>query len=75
MKVFAFIYPNIIVGRKACVMDNTKNTAVIEVAPEFPITLQEYADQYDVCPKTVEQWFEHGRKITTVNLNFSDLNG
>ena len=53
-------------------MENTNNMAVIEAEGEIPITLQEYADQYDVCPNTVEQWFEHGKKVTTINLDFSE---
>lgn len=54
-------------------MNKTKNIAVIKTEPEVPITLREYANQYDVCPKTVEQWFKHGKKVTTIILNLSDL--
>ena len=54
-------------------MDNSKKIAVIEKEPEIPITVKEYAVQYDVCPRTVEQWFKHGKKITTINLDLSDV--
>ena len=53
-------------------MEYTENITVIEIAPEIPITLQEYADQYEVCPKTVEKWFKHGKKVKTINLDFSE---
>ena len=53
-------------------MKNTKNKPVIEVAPEIPITMREYAVQNNVCPKTVEQWFKHGKKVVTINLDLAD---
>ena len=55
-------------------MNKTKNIAVIETESEVPITLLEYAKQNDVCPKTVEQWFKHGKKVVTVKLDLSDFN-
>ena len=54
-------------------MDNTKTTAIIEMTPEIPITLREYAKQNDVSPNTVEQWFKYGKKANTVHLDLSGL--
>ena len=54
-------------------MDDTKPTTIIEMVPEIPITLEEYAKQNDVSPKTVERWFKYGKKIRTINLDLSDL--
>ena len=59
--------------RKGYVMENTRNIAVVEMVPEIPITLQEYADQYDVCPKTVEHWFKQGKEVITVDIDSPDL--
>ena len=50
------------------------NIPIIEVRPESPITLREYANQNNVSPKTVEQWFKYGKRLATINLDFSDLN-
>ena len=54
-------------------MENSKNIVAIEGAPEIPITVQEYASQNDVCPKTVERWFKSGKEVITVDIKFSDM--
>ena len=54
-------------------MNNTKNIDVTKKESEIPITTQEYADQYNVSIKTVEQWFKNGKNIITIELDFSEL--
>ncbi len=54
-------------------MDKTKERAVKQRTSGVPITVQEYAKQYNVCPKTVEKWFKHGKKVLTIKLAASDL--
>ena len=54
-------------------MDNTEITSIIDMAPEIPITPEEYAKQNDVSCATVERWFKYGKKIRTVELDLSDL--